>query len=479
MFGFPTRVRSLYHSEPRRLPAEEAIGRNLEIALSQFAPGSQTVKDKTVHTSVGVVDYHWDRGRVVTGDGRGFRAEVGKCDTCGALLANPGPDEQTCSICGSSFYACVEAWEPKDFMTEPGGETDFDGSFDWTPRAGAVRLCSDTPRGELHVAKGTNLAYSSMEGEVRSVNDNGGDLFQFEKLRSPRVWVVRGELQADWQETSTAGSGVSVALLAKRFAELLLLRQHAVPAALELSRVDAGGVDAGGVYARAAYLSWGFLLRSAACASLDIDTDELEVNIRPVRERGGTCWEVYLMDRLENGAGYASHLAQESNLRRHLLDPLLPGGSVRELLVGDDHAECDSSCYDCLRDYYNGEIHSILDWRLGLDLAELAADGAFVPSLSAGHWTKVVDLAQASLQRILGEGQPGRFGGLPGLLEPDGRPQVLLVHPLWSMAHPAVVNATKIEGTSAQLCNIFDALRRPGWLVARLASERVGSARTR
>ncbi len=57
MFGFPTRVRSLYTHWPsphQQWPPESGtIERDLDVAISQFAPGSQTVKDKAVHTAVG------------------------------------------------------------------------------------------------------------------------------------------------------------------------------------------------------------------------------------------------------------------------------------------------------------------------------------------------------------------------------------------------------------------------------------------
>ncbi|MHC5722695.1 MAG: DEAD/DEAH box helicase, partial [Nostoc sp.] len=62
MFGFPTRVRSLYTRFPARAnqwpPTEGVVDRNLDIALSQFAPCSQTVKDKAVHTACGVVELY-------------------------------------------------------------------------------------------------------------------------------------------------------------------------------------------------------------------------------------------------------------------------------------------------------------------------------------------------------------------------------------------------------------------------------------
>ena len=60
MFGFPTDVRLLHTRLPRRTnpwpPQRGIVDRDLSIAVSQFAPASQTVKDKSVHTAYGVVD---------------------------------------------------------------------------------------------------------------------------------------------------------------------------------------------------------------------------------------------------------------------------------------------------------------------------------------------------------------------------------------------------------------------------------------
>ena len=57
MFGFPSRVRLLYTRWPFRgnpwPPEQGKVDRDLDIAISQFAPGSETVKDKAVHTACG------------------------------------------------------------------------------------------------------------------------------------------------------------------------------------------------------------------------------------------------------------------------------------------------------------------------------------------------------------------------------------------------------------------------------------------
>src|SRR5207249_11310452 len=60
MFGFPTRTRYLFHDRPTRThpwPPDDVIDRELDIAISQFAPAAETVKDGLIHTAVGVVDY--------------------------------------------------------------------------------------------------------------------------------------------------------------------------------------------------------------------------------------------------------------------------------------------------------------------------------------------------------------------------------------------------------------------------------------
>jgi hypothetical protein len=68
MFGFPTRIRYLFHERPGGAydwPPDGVVDRELDIAISQFAPSSETVKDGLIHTAVGVVDYQPQGNSVV------------------------------------------------------------------------------------------------------------------------------------------------------------------------------------------------------------------------------------------------------------------------------------------------------------------------------------------------------------------------------------------------------------------------------
>ena len=81
MFGFPTRVRYLHHERPFRFPLTKVVDRDDGVAIGQFAPGSETVKDKTIHKAVGLVHYvPGPENRAQECDGRGPESVVGTCD---------------------------------------------------------------------------------------------------------------------------------------------------------------------------------------------------------------------------------------------------------------------------------------------------------------------------------------------------------------------------------------------------------------
>ena len=119
------------------------------------------------------------------------------------------------------------------------------------------------------------------------------------------------------------------------------------------------------VHARAALYSFAELLRKAACDALDVETSELNVNVRSVRlPEGQVVGEVFLADSLANGAGYCTHLADPARLKSHLLNPLTdPSHAFYRRLVAPAHADfdapgrCDGACYDCLPSWENAELH--------------------------------------------------------------------------------------------------------------------------
>lgn len=64
---------------------------------------------------------------------------------------------------------------------------------------------------------------------------------------------------------------------------------------------------------------------------------------------------------------------------------------------------CDNSCYDCLRDYYKQSHHSIINWRLALDMARLAVDEDAKFDFTQEYWCHhISDIADRISKKLKG-----------------------------------------------------------------------------
>jgi hypothetical protein len=312
-----------------------------------------------------------------------------------------------------------------------------------------------------------NFEFWSGERDVCVVNDNAGQLFQFEKLAQGETWVTRDavdqinaqrlehRLQAVAVRYAAANPDVRALGSIKR-TDLLVLGLRATPTVLDL--------DPRRVEGRAALYSLGFLLRRAAAVLLDINEWELRVGLRVVRNAQGiVIGQVFLSDALENGAGYCSQFASPAAMERLLRFVSDPTSSFLAPIVAASHAdECQTSCHDCLRDYSNLAWHNILDWRMALDVARLARDGNAPVDFTTSHWRPLVAAATPPYFHALGW-TATTFGSLPAAY--SGNRGELVVHPLWSNIHPTVSQA-RVEASSAgirhvQSKTLFEVVRRP------------------
>ena len=109
-------------------------------------------------------------------------------------------------------------------------------------------------------------------------------------------------------------------------------------------------------------------LTIAATARLEIEADELQAEFRPALTPGGHAGleaEIYLYDTLAGGAGFARHAGQ--------LGVALFEDTIR--LLESCPANCDSSCYRCLRSFKNRFEHSLLDRHLAASLLRYLVRG--------------------------------------------------------------------------------------------------------
>ena len=68
------------------------------------------------------------------------------------------------------------------------------------------------------------------------------------------------------------------------------------------------------------------------------------------------------------GSGFAREMFRHrfGDIMRHITTVLAAAYRAEA-----HESKCDASCYDCLRDYGNAAVHGLLDWRAGLELAEI------------------------------------------------------------------------------------------------------------
>ncbi|TAK45287.1 MAG: DEAD/DEAH box helicase [Betaproteobacteria bacterium] len=474
MFGFPTRIRYLFHERPGgayEWPPDGVVDRELDIAISQFAPSSETVKDGLIHTAVGVVDYQPQGTSVVEQPNPlGPPIPIGLCRRCAAVDGSSNP-AQTCAVCGAAppEYELVNLSQPRGFTTCPwfGGSRDFDGVFEWTARASRPKV-GVTPIAMTPVA---NFEISSGQETVYVINDNEGQQFEFEKLAQGETWVTREALaKIGINNPAFAGGGGPDrrALASVKPTDVLVLGIQNWPVGINAVPLRVEG--------RAALYSLGFLLRRAAAVRLDIHERELKVGLRVLQDPNGqVVGQIFMSDSLENGAGYSSYFgtpAEAESLLRFVVGqtsntfyaPLVAQANPQGLPAHG--ALCRTSCPDCLRDFSNLAYHNILDWRLGLDLARLALDPAAPIDFSVSYWQGLDTAAAGPYFAAMPGWQPTTFGSLQAGRR--GNEVEIVTHPLWNtdpnFAGPLLATAYAqaiAAGCQVTMKSIFEVLRRP------------------
>jgi DEAD/DEAH box helicase domain-containing protein len=479
MFGFPTGVRKLYLSDRlNKQPDPSSVDRPLEIAIGQFAPGSQTVRDKRVYTALGVVKLRptREKGRTTYKAESGFDVPLSKanterlyavCEYCRSVeypySSDIIPKEfSICPKCKKEKLRVIDAREPRDFFTEV-KPTDYEGYFEWTPQSTKPSLALDLDKIPPRVVGGANLR--GWTDDILSLNDNGGKGgFIFRPARYSEFSindVSKGAFILDDGENGSKFDSKRIALLSRRRSDLLHVglasaREDIFPNPLTIE-------------GRAAWYSLGFALRKAAGLLLDIEPNELKAGLHiSLNTLGDTSGNSFLYDMLDNGAGYSSHLADPEVFK----ELLKKAQELRKDWQSDQHAHCDTSCDVCLRDYTNMSYHSLLDWRLALDMLTLLEQQDAVLTLE-GYWrstslTKGIESALNQLHfKPLEIPENADIFAFHNTHKKGGN-IIIIRHPLWQDKHPhwleqldTVIKVNRLTENLIKAFSPFQLIRRP------------------
>lgn len=434
MYGFPTRVRALYSGSPRSIKDEEFLkisDRALDIAIGSFSPGSEILKDKIIHVCHGFAAWEPASGGMKAVDPLGKPHFVNKCSECGFIRLLPNHEEKTsCHICSGNTKT-YKMYEPLGFRT-----TYRPRDYDSTSERGAVgqEPILGVIDNEYKGSRIDSLWVNSLtQQDVLIVNDNDEKLFALTKASDRSVVVMDPSVyspSADvpgLQSANPANVFEEAAIGCIKVTDICLINFESEILNPKSKVLDLREVPA----ARAAIRSFAELFLKTAATEMDISTSELQVGFqtRKSNDSGSLVEQIFISDSLENGAGYASVISTPVVLKS-IIDRML--NESRYAFERKIHAEhCDSSCPDCLRSYENRKNHGLLDWRLALDLAEIASGLSYDDSRWFKDCEKLVD--SLLLAYKVNNFEKIRSGRLLGILNKVKNRGVIFTHPLWSM----------------------------------------------
>lgn len=409
-YAFPTDVVSFYIFDQDRSTGFRPIfqyepSQGLSVALSQYAPGKVVWVDKREWTSGAL--YSPMRGELK--DAWRDRLMYFECQDC--HYATHTPWEQAdrgrtdfCPACKGERFGPGMNWiRPPGFahpMTEPPGTSPDDApAISYATRA---KLIADGPGDENLWQKVTDRVLQNFDRQTLLVSNTGPrnegytyctwcGLIEPTAMPTPLLAGTHPKpFPTDMKDTMCPGGYASRGLvLGTDFISDVLLIRIAVSDPVTL---------------RPSYLSSQVALRTvaealtiAATARLEIEANELQAEFRPALTQlggHGREAEIYLYDTLAGGAGFAQ---QVSKLGREIFELALAQ------LEGCP-ADCEESCYRCLRSFRNRFEHTQLDRHVGASLLRYLLDGT-LPTLAPDRLERSAlklyeDLARSGVEGV-------------------------------------------------------------------------------
>ncbi|MBO9127949.1 MULTISPECIES: DEAD/DEAH box helicase [unclassified Rhizobium] len=518
LYGMPTRSRSLYIelTEKKGSGAAEwdAVSRDQDMAIFDFAPGSVRTREKLRHRCIGFTGTLRDPDEHLTDFGvpmdphndwckQDFHLRF--CEACGAWN-RVSAEADRCRFCETEFVeAGIRCIVPTAYRTEfrPTNEN-------LRSRVGQrITLASlGTPdrkvnsenlnvnfaeRAEIYLVNPGFREESDFSGfTVEPAVDMTAQKIDWFKTFKPMVKLAGQAIASDVLEEDDAaryrvnGDEVSAWLASPKVTNSLQIGPVRVNSNLRLLDMDVG------LFTRNPRAPWRTSVRAAAVsateilvqrAAFDLDIapeefDALSPNI--MNYEGRPLPYLQISDALPNGSGFCRHLLGERQipvaelLRSIVEDPnRWPRNTVAE---GDHRVTCGSSCYRCLQRYNNRNFHGLLDWRLGLSYLRALMDPAYECGFDRNYTYFELEDWSANAWILANETQTF----IPGnaVASATGRPDIpvfsldakqsrwgVVVHPLWN--REALFQSLKLDHRFTAV-DSFELARRPLHVIERL-----------
>lgn len=463
---------------------DDAMQRDLKVALGDYAPGAEVMRQEFPNTyiyrSAGVYDrYNANPNYNATGT----LVECTKCQSV-TLVRNSDDSPDQCEECGSLEVTSLPYLQPPGFtvdcaLPDYGRERYERGGRERSGSVLPARLMvgqTSFQTGKAQTAFAPRLYVRVRQGELFTCN-KGIDRDFPGFIICP---VCGRALDPDKLGSHTYPANVppftgrnagpragSLCPNTTDFHNQVILGHHFVSEVILLGIDLPDTLDAPfqAPSGKAIWYSFGMLVANAAALILQIDRAELQIGVRAVRRGPDNRLhgEVFLYDNVPGGAGYAR--AIEQNMETIL----------RQALILGEHCpnqDCQGACYHCMFDYRNQMFHPFLDRELGASLLRfvLRQELPLLNPVQVEHGVAALaEYARTSWSVLPGSTLNGQHFPLI-LRDPDGvQVGLWVIHPL--QARPTRDERQAFLSTHGLRCAVhttFDLERRPFWVLNNL-----------
>lgn len=513
MYGMPSDVRNFYHGTgvKNRQNIVHSIDRSSELAISEFAPGSEKTKDKGIYRVEALtlpMDYRQNKDReelrfyykeddpdqekdalkdryIITFD-RDINHQSREGNVVDIQPVDSLDDSAQTTSQGlglnQRLIVIPRAYRSNKVVKNSG--TPMENS----DRSSSFAQCQiwakdDITNGNVKNVQNVKLSAYGLNlnnnAEVWHVNSNNNRFYRGKYASylypdgvgnaslAPNFTFyysdnVRNELHPI---TENDNSSFEIALGSRKPTEMISLELRQSPDVLNLDIREGSTSNRAAV--RAAFFSAAFLLQRVLADKLDVQPEEIEISEKISIDKPYPV--IYLSDALPNGAGIVSYLTKNNRLEEIIRDIVNFNTDFMRSLIAEDHRnECRTACQNCLLSYSNRGYHHILDWRLGVGILRLMIDSNYdfgFNDATRNQYQELLDfdelvVAAAKKSNIdLEAGDWVKRINLTGN-EPGEENVVLKIfyHPLWDKEQ-TIRKVDVQDGSNIELYNTFNLLR--------------------
>ena len=499
MYGMPSDSRNFYHGFDSVFKRVKSVDRSSEIAISEFAPGSEKTKDKGKYRVEGLtipmIEEANDRGQISFFDPNGdalfdryiltYIKNIGEDDNnIKEIIESPVgvPSHQIKLTDKQRLIVIPQAYRSlqiKGNTGTPVENNDKGSSFTQSQIFARDNSSSSAPANKKTVGNVDISVYEMGLNEdptVWHVNSNNNRFYtgaySANGLEMPYgkmanfmffdKYNTNGRTETSRKDQDPQNT-LDIALGSKKITEMIKLELKTYPSVLNLS-LETGNRSA----IRAAFYSAAFLLQRALADKLDVQPDEIEIC-----EKIDDKFEypsLYLSDALPNGAGIVSYLYQDGKLEELIrsivsfdsfdANKTSKEKSFMQSIISDEHrCNCLTACQKCMLTYSNRGFHHILDWRLGVGLLRLMLDENYDFGFDASHrgdFDEMADFGHIVHECARKYNLSIDANGDNYWIDDNGLCTVFY-HPLWKKE--VVLSNIQVQYRSLRMFNTFKVLR--------------------